>query len=488
MRRRVSSRFSVFLLLLLAAPASGQDVETYRELDGMVVVPFESTDELQMGLTRTNLERHREACLASGSRRCSTERFHLEVPAIDVIIDGFLIDQYEVSRAQYQFCIEAGACPSIDEANCQIYNGDDWGIGRELPPESLEPDVPRTCVTRDEATVYCNWVGGRLPTEAEWSLAAGSPRVFPWGGTFDPDAVAYLDSSSPPHLVGARDCPDGATPEGLHHMGGNAYEWVVDDACTYDAFPVGENPVCRSLEDTGVVRGGSFLSDSGGIRTTYRRFMEVDARLDTNGFRCVVSSHHSPSILAAPHIPHLEEACRYIQMRQREAFAEWYRTDSPDEELWRSVRFDSNEVFDYCIQRDDWVFGLFPSAIDAVSYNLLHGDLSLVGMSEDGIIVEGLVYADSILPEYDGCVNLSDVARVDVTGDEQPEVRLSLSVFAECSDNVATEYVFTVVDNHLIRTEPLLAGEEDTLDEPTPAVLFVIEKIIREAVRVIRKG
>jgi formylglycine-generating enzyme required for sulfatase activity len=205
-------------------------------------------------------------------------------------VDTFAIDEHEVSRGQYRRCVDSGECARIDESTCQIYDGRDWDTSRQLPRPSRESEAPRTCVTRAEAAAYCAWVGTRLPTEAEWHLAAAGPEnhIYPWGDTFDPERVAFLgrfdtEAGEVPHLVQTH---SGRGP--IAHMVGNAYEWVADDACTYDEWPAGENR-CVGDGQQGVIRGGSFLSDAGGVRAGYRRFVDPEARYDTNGFRCAVS-------------------------------------------------------------------------------------------------------------------------------------------------------------------------------------------------------
>jgi len=108
--------------------------------------------------------------------------------------------------------------------------------------ESDYSDYPVIWVTRDQAAEYCSWVGGRLPTEAEWEYAARGPEnlTFPWGNEFDPSRVNYCDASCA-HGVVDPSCDDGY-PEtapvgsfssgvswsGALDMAGNVREWVSD--------------------------------------------------------------------------------------------------------------------------------------------------------------------------------------------------------------------------------------------------------------------
>jgi formylglycine-generating enzyme required for sulfatase activity len=277
----------------VAYVARGGEVRVYgianaeRLLSGPSELVAFPTLIVRLGLTDAELSRHRAACRASGSRRCSESRFANERSTTEVAVAPFYLEQAEVSRAQYDACVSAGVCPSIDESTCEVYDGDAWVTGGVLAEPARAPDAARTCVTRDEAAAYCAWLGRRLPSDAEWQAAAGGAerRIFAWGDAWDAARVRYL-GSSPVGLGGVTSHPEGRTPEGLFHMSGNAYEWVAEAACDSSEEPADPSH-CATRGSMGILRGGSFASDGGALRTTSRRLVRPNARIDTNGFRCV---------------------------------------------------------------------------------------------------------------------------------------------------------------------------------------------------------
>lgn len=128
----------------------------------------------------------------------------------------FAIDRGEVTLARYAECTRARVC--------------------ERAPSESEPGLPVTGVSAAAAERFCAFVRGRLPTSAEWRLAAGGKegRRFPWGFTglvcrrasFGLVSGPCGHDATGPDLVGAR--PDGATPEGVLDLAGNVAEWTRD--------------------------------------------------------------------------------------------------------------------------------------------------------------------------------------------------------------------------------------------------------------------
>jgi formylglycine-generating enzyme required for sulfatase activity len=153
------------------------------------------------------------------------------------------------------------------------------------PSKFKGPDRPVERVTWDEARQYCEAVGGRLPTEAEWEYAArAGTRQSRYG---DLAAIAWYDSNSDKqtHPVGKKD----KNPWGLYDMLGNVWEWVADryQADYYKTLSSPaidpQGPAARTFR---VLRGGSWFNFSRFARASSRFIGEPEGRWNDVGFRC----------------------------------------------------------------------------------------------------------------------------------------------------------------------------------------------------------
>jgi len=204
--------------------------------------------------------------------------------------EPFWIDVTEVTRVQYQICVNEGVC--------------------EMPPDSefsTEPDQPINRVTWFQSRDYCEWVGARLPTEREWEYAARGPDnlIYPWGDTYDASLVigeddpTYGDISTAP--VGSR--PEGASWVGALDMSGNVWEWVNtiygvynydqgEFTSTYD-YPYttedGREQDSEQRTDVRALRGGSFGNSSYYLRAAVRYWLNPNFEYYYFGFRCARS-------------------------------------------------------------------------------------------------------------------------------------------------------------------------------------------------------
>jgi formylglycine-generating enzyme required for sulfatase activity len=203
-----------------------------------------------------------------------------EQPVHTVTLDGFWIDETEVTNAQYARCVAAGMCSPPSELRSRTrdsYYGD-----------SQYDDYPVIWVSWDDATTYCQWAGGRLPTEAEWENAARGPdgRVYPWGNDPPNDTLAnYALNVGDTTTVGSY--PEGQSWVGAMDMAGNVLEWVNDWYGSYPSEPQ-VNPTGPASGPGRVLRGGAWSHDEEFVRAASRDFGHPDARVGGVGFRCVV--------------------------------------------------------------------------------------------------------------------------------------------------------------------------------------------------------
>lgn len=132
-----------------------------------------------------------------------------ETPAHTVMLPAYRIGKTLVTNAQYQHCVNEGIC--------EVPDNDDWAI-----PDNAQRPV--TDVSWFDADTYAKWVGGRLPTEAEWEKTCRSTdgRIYPWGD--GPPSKALLNYNS----YSAGSTTDvGSYPPGVNHlydMAGNVWE------------------------------------------------------------------------------------------------------------------------------------------------------------------------------------------------------------------------------------------------------------------------
>lgn len=202
-----------------------------------------------------------------------------EVPYHKVYLDGFFIDQFEVTQADYDECIQAGAC-ARNERNL----------------EKTDPRQPVVGATWEDALKYCSWAGKKLPTEAEWEKAArGSDgRIFPWGNQRATSELAVMEggtvgcggSERQNCEVGSK--PQGASPYGAMDMAGNVWEWVQDwySEEYYKESPP-QNPPGPSGGDGRVIRGGGRGNNAWHL-ATFRRIGSENVGNSDLGFRCAM--------------------------------------------------------------------------------------------------------------------------------------------------------------------------------------------------------
>jgi formylglycine-generating enzyme len=197
-------------------------------------------------------------------------------PQRSVFLDAYAMDCTEVTNSAFSKFVE--------QAGTQV-------IGWDAHQAEIHPDHPVTGVLWKDALAYCQWLGERLPTEAEWEKAArgADGRRYPWGDAWDASKANTLENGKEGVLpVGSY--PEGASPYGLLDMAGNAAEWVADYFdFTYYTYAPDQNPQGPELVLDRGLRGGSWASTAKYAQTFYRdssHSVKPNLRV---GFRCTLS-------------------------------------------------------------------------------------------------------------------------------------------------------------------------------------------------------
>ncbi len=200
------------------------------------------------------------------------------------------------SEAGWRWRTEAGA----EQPLYWQRSGQGWRVRRFDSDVALEPELPILHVNWYEADAYCRWAGRRLPTEAEWEMAAAAEpngpgtwrkRRFPWGDEPPTPERANLD------WIRGGCLPVGALPAGDSYFGcrqmiGNVWEWTADDFQPYPGFVVDPYKEYSApwFGDHKVLRGGCWTTRSRLIRNTWRNFYQPHRRDVWAGFRtCAVA-------------------------------------------------------------------------------------------------------------------------------------------------------------------------------------------------------
>jgi sulfatase modifying factor 1 len=216
------------------------------------------------------------------AERCSPELFANERPRHRVTVAPYWLDRTEVTVAEYRRCASLGACA--------------WRPLSSAAPRFDRPHYPMGWVSFTDAEDYCRFVGGRLPTEAEWELAArgGKQRRYPWGAIYNSraanhgrfGAIRTDEHDGFVELAPVGSFPAGRTPEGFLDLAGNVSEWV--DEYYSPSYQRPTAPTSRASSRR-VIRGGDFMSGAPWLRGASRSALPPLARLPRVGFRCARS-------------------------------------------------------------------------------------------------------------------------------------------------------------------------------------------------------
>ena len=275
--------------LTLAIPTEHNEISTPTEKDGMILIP---SGDFQMG--SNEILAHND-----------------EKPVHTVYLDAFYIDKYPVTNAQYKEFVEVNPewgkpakwFEQRESDNLNIHkmyhDGEYLKHWKTRDYPNGEDDHPVTWVSWYAAMAYANWIGKRLPTEAEWEKAARgglTGEKYPWGNTIDSSYVNYDAYVGKTTSIGKYP----ANGYGLYDVVGNVYEWCLDkwDKNFYRYSPQ-NNPISgesiigtvnnfTGIRSSRILRGGSCVSRPQNVRVAYRSRNTPKFTCFSIGFRCVM--------------------------------------------------------------------------------------------------------------------------------------------------------------------------------------------------------
>jgi formylglycine-generating enzyme required for sulfatase activity len=215
-----------------------------------------------------------------GSSEQDLEHADDELPQHRVFLNAYWISKTEITNGMYKKCVDAGVCK--------------YSVSHITNPHFLDPvyvNHPVVYINWKGAQTFCNWIGGRLPTEAEWEKAARGPdgEQYPWNSKVD--GLIFTNSDN---LVGdttpVNAFPASVSYYGVLDMNGNVREWVYDwyDPNYYQYSPY-NNP--QGPEKTGlkVLKGASYLDPLRYTRAANRLAHKSNSPGAVRGFRCAIS-------------------------------------------------------------------------------------------------------------------------------------------------------------------------------------------------------
>lgn len=239
-----------------------------------------------------------------------SQAYDNERPRTRLRVEPFRIDRHPVDNAAFMDFIAAGgyrtdahwseaglAWRAGERAQAPLFwfrrDGAWWtrAMGSEVP---VDPALPVCHVSWYEADAFARRTGKRLPSEAEWEVAASWDPVrerailYPWGDEPATPSRANLDAvRSGPARPGSH--PENVSPLGCYGMIGDVWEWTASRFLPYpgfQAFPYPEYSEVFFGDEYRVLRGGSWATRPGAIRNTFRNWDLPQRRQIFSGFRC----------------------------------------------------------------------------------------------------------------------------------------------------------------------------------------------------------
>lgn len=233
----------------------------------------------------------------------SVEAMDNERPLHRRYLETYWIDRYPVTCGQYRIFMQAGGYQ-----NPEYWSQLGWQWLQKNPvnqplywlENSIFDDHPVCGVSWYEAEAYCNFVGKRLPTEAEWEKAASwdaetqSKRTYPWGEELPHSNRCNCNDNTKIQqgTTSVNAYPQGESAYGVRDLLGNVWEWTgswFEQYSGFKAYPyVGYSQTYFDNQHR-VLKGGSWATRPWAMRCSFRNWYHPGVREIFAGFRCVSS-------------------------------------------------------------------------------------------------------------------------------------------------------------------------------------------------------
>ncbi|GHT64397.1 hypothetical protein AGMMS50239_22030 [Bacteroidia bacterium] len=241
-----------------------------------------------------------------GSPSGEAGRYSNETQHQVTLTQDFYMSRYEITNAQYAAFLNANGIGSNGQGNltsdgsqtyifdCTQNSRSQWGVRWNVDkwePASGKENFPVVYVRWYGAKAFAGWIGGSLPTEAQWEYAcrAGTSTAYSYGASADGGYMWYnVNSGNSTHAVGTTTSGSG-NAWGLYDMHGNVGEWCEDSWNGTAAYGTGvvTDPVSPNPGSRRVLRGGGWDYDAQGCRSAYRYYADPVIVYSYIGFRVV---------------------------------------------------------------------------------------------------------------------------------------------------------------------------------------------------------
>jgi len=209
-----------------------------------------------------------------------------------IFVDAYDIDQYEVTNELYKDCVDDGICIQPKQTYSFTHTN--------YYGNSKFNNYPVLYVDWYMARTFCDWRGARLPTDAEWEIAARSAdeRTYPWGEDIDNTFANYNRNQGDTTAVGGYE--KGKSRYGVYDMAGNVWEWTAnfiehthywreESVLLEQESLLEHNLVSDDIESYRWIRGGSWHNDEGTIQVASHLSVSPNYANLIIGFRCARS-------------------------------------------------------------------------------------------------------------------------------------------------------------------------------------------------------